>query len=63
SDEDIEGMDDEESEEEAPQKGGKQGDDRQWKKQRKEKKKVKALPTFASAEDYAKLLDDEPDDF
>lgn len=32
------------------------------KKSRKEKKKLKALPTFASAEDYAKLLDDEPDD-
>lgn len=32
------------------------------KKKRKEKKKLKSLPTFASAEDYAKLLDDEPDD-
>ena len=32
------------------------------KNKRKEKKKLKALPTFASAEDYAKLLADEPDD-
>ncbi|KAF2171924.1 hypothetical protein M409DRAFT_63462 [Zasmidium cellare ATCC 36951] len=31
------------------------------KKKRKEKKKLKSLPTFASAEDYAKLLDNEPD--
>lgn len=32
------------------------------KQKRKEKKKLKSLPTFASAEDYAKLLADEPDD-
>ena len=32
------------------------------KNKRKEKKKLKALPTFASMEDYAKLLADEPDD-
>jgi len=32
------------------------------KKKRKEKRKLKALPTFASVEDYAKLLDAEPDD-
>ncbi|CAK4028123.1 Ribosome biogenesis MAK21 [Lecanosticta acicola] len=32
------------------------------KKNRKEKRKLKALPTFASADDYAKLLDAEPDD-
>ncbi|KAK5120922.1 hypothetical protein LTR85_005706 [Meristemomyces frigidus] len=31
-------------------------------KKRKERKKLKALPVFASAEDYAKLLADEPDD-
>ncbi|KAK0304242.1 RNA-binding ribosome biosynthesis protein mak21 [Friedmanniomyces endolithicus] len=29
---------------------------------RKEKKRLKSLPTFASADDYAKLLADEPDD-
>ncbi|KAK5114825.1 hypothetical protein LTR62_001982 [Meristemomyces frigidus] len=33
------------------------------KQQRKQKKKLKALPTFASAEDYAKMLDDEPEDY
>lgn len=32
------------------------------KKRRMERKKLKSLPTFASAEDYAKLLADEPDD-
>ncbi|KAK4547439.1 hypothetical protein LTR36_001095 [Oleoguttula mirabilis] len=32
------------------------------KKKRTERKKLKALPVFASAEDYAKLLADEPDD-
>ncbi|TKA74700.1 hypothetical protein B0A55_05091 [Friedmanniomyces simplex] len=31
-------------------------------KKRKEKKRLKSLPTFASADDYAKLLADEPDD-
>ncbi|WPG99133.1 ribosome biogenesis protein noc1 [Acrodontium crateriforme] len=31
-------------------------------KKRKEKKKLKNLPVFASIEDYAKLLDAEPDD-
>lgn len=31
-------------------------------KKRKERKKLKALPVFASADDYAKLLADEPDD-
>lgn len=33
-----------------------------WKAKRKEKKKLRQLPTFASADDYAKLLDNEPDD-
>ncbi|KAK3672280.1 RNA-binding ribosome biosynthesis protein mak21 [Recurvomyces mirabilis] len=33
------------------------------KKQRKQKKKLKALPTFASAEDYARLLADEVEDY
>nr|POE50127.1 ribosome biogenesis protein noc1 [Quercus suber] len=32
------------------------------KKRRQEKKKLKSLPTFASVDDYAKLLADEPDD-
>ena len=31
-------------------------------KRKQAKKKLKELPTFASAEDYAKLLDNEPDD-
>ncbi|KAK5718016.1 RNA-binding ribosome biosynthesis protein mak21 [Elasticomyces elasticus] len=31
-------------------------------KKRKEKKRLKSLPTFASAEDYAKLLDADPED-
>jgi ribosome biogenesis protein MAK21 len=31
-------------------------------KKRKERKKLKSLPTFASAEDYAKLLDQDDDD-
>jgi len=30
---------------------------------KKKKRKLKHLPTFASAEDYAKLLEDEPDDY
>ncbi|EME49057.1 hypothetical protein DOTSEDRAFT_67938 [Dothistroma septosporum NZE10] len=32
------------------------------KKKRQEKKKLKSLPTFASADDYAKLIADDPDD-
>jgi ribosome biogenesis protein MAK21 len=32
------------------------------KKKRKERKKLKQLPTFASAEDYAKMIGDDDDD-
>ncbi|KAK5134437.1 hypothetical protein LTR08_006484 [Meristemomyces frigidus] len=54
SDEDVPVDIDEEPEREEVVSGSKQ--------KRKERKKLKALPTFASAEDYAKLLADEPDD-
>ncbi|KAF2722769.1 CBF-domain-containing protein [Polychaeton citri CBS 116435] len=40
----------------------KEGKTARNKKKRSEKKKLKSLPTFASADDYAKMLDDEPDD-
>ena len=32
------------------------------KKQREDRKKLKALPTFATAEDYAKLIEEGPED-
>jgi ribosome biogenesis protein MAK21 len=55
-DDDVpEGLDDESEEE-----GGKELSRSQ--KKRKERKKLKSLPTFASAEDYAKLLDADGDD-
>ncbi|KAF1825843.1 CBF-domain-containing protein [Dissoconium aciculare CBS 342.82] len=55
-DDDVpEGLDDESEEE-----GGKELSHSQ--KKRKERKKLKSLPTFASAEDYAKLLDADDDD-
>ncbi|TKA24959.1 hypothetical protein B0A50_06057 [Salinomyces thailandicus] len=61
----VDYSDDEESEAGKEGDGAKAADvpESRWKQQRKEKKKLKALPTFASAEDYAKLLADEPEDF
>lgn len=54
-------LDDEPEEEEEPAAGSKKARN---KKQREDKKKLKALPTFATAEDYAKLLgDDDDEDF
>ncbi|KAK7511390.1 CCAAT/enhancer-binding protein zeta [Phyllosticta citriasiana] len=47
----------EEEEDAAPQKKSKDGDEGD--KRGKKKRKLKHLPTFASAEDYAKLLEDE----
>lgn len=46
-------------EEEEPEEDSKKARN---KKNRAEKKKMKALPTFATAEDYAKLLDQEEDE-
>ena len=39
-----------------------EGDESRNSKKRKGKKKIKSLPTFASAEDYAKLLDQDEDE-
>ncbi|QIX02269.1 hypothetical protein AMS68_007786 [Peltaster fructicola] len=50
-------LDESEAEDDAPQDNRTRNQNK-----RKEKKKFKQLPTFASAEDYAKLLADEPDD-
>jgi len=47
-------------EEEKPAEGGDAGADDG---KRKKKRKLKHLPTFASAEDYAKMLADEPDEY
>ena len=50
-----------EDEEEEPEPNSKKARN---KKQRDDRKKLKALPTFATAEDYAKLLgDDDDEDF
>ncbi|KAK4635692.1 Ribosome biogenesis protein NOC1 [Fulvia fulva] len=51
-----EASDEEEEEEEEEDKTARN------KKKRQEKKKLKSLPTFASADDYAKLIQDDPDD-
>ena len=48
----------EEEEEEAPVDSKKARN----KKQREDRKKLKALPTFATAEDYAKLIGDDDDE-
>ncbi|KAK8240006.1 CCAAT/enhancer-binding protein zeta [Phyllosticta capitalensis] len=61
---DLEGIPDDEAdwedeEESAPKKKGKTEDEGD--KRGKKKRKLKHLPTFASAEDYAKLLEDEDD--
>ena len=61
---DFEGIPDDEAdwedeEESAPKKKGKTEDEGD--KRGKKKRKLKHLPTFASAEDYAKLLEDEDD--
>ncbi|KAF2152920.1 CBF-domain-containing protein [Myriangium duriaei CBS 260.36] len=61
SDIDISAFDDEEEEAEpkaTKAKGGKDKDDKGGRKRRK----LKHLPTFASVEDYAQLLADEPDE-
>ena len=44
---------------ESPKKGGKRKRDEEKKAQRK---KLRSLPTFASYEDYAKLIEDGPED-
>lgn len=49
-------LDADESEEEEEE------EESQSKRRRKQKKKLKALPTFASVDDYAKLLAEEPDE-
>lgn len=58
---DFEGLggeaeEEEEKEEEAPKKKSKRSEER------KNKKKLKQLPTFASADDYAKLLENDDDE-
>lgn len=49
---------DEDDEEEAPADSKKARN----KKQREDRKKLKALPTFATAEDYAKLIGEDDDE-
>ncbi|GME60124.1 putative ccaat-box-binding transcription factor protein [Neofusicoccum parvum] len=56
---------DEDEDEEKPKKGKKEaeeGEDEGKGKRGKKRRKLKHLPTFASAEDYAKLLGDDSDD-
>ena len=45
---------------ESPKKGGKRKRDEEQKKA--QRKKLRSLPTFASYEDYAKLIEDGPED-
>jgi len=59
-DEEFEGLD---SDTDGAKKGKDNGKDKgKWKEAREKKKKFKALPTFASAADYAQMLDDDEDE-